>query len=131
MDDRGGEFDMPHPLPSHPTVGNLYTTAIANHPLVLHPPVFSAGAFPVLFRPENFLTEKAIFFRFVGTIINRLRFLDLSKRPTTNIVRPSQTDFYRRIIVDTVVRAFANAHLPDLLHSRIFCKRSPFFHRSQ
>ena len=55
--------------------------------------------------------------------IDGFRFFDLTKRPATNVVWSGQANFYRRIIVDAVVGAFANAHLPNLLRWECVCSR--------
>src|SRR5690606_20912321 len=56
----GREFDVPHPLAADTAVGDFHPAAIADHPLVLHPAVLAASAFPVLLGAENPLAEQTI-----------------------------------------------------------------------
>ena len=79
-------------------------------PLYFIPAVLAARAFPVLFRAKDALAEQAVLFRTVGAIVDRLGLLHLAERPATDVVRPGQTDLYRRIIVNPIVCAFADTH---------------------
>src|SRR5205823_4365214 len=63
----------------------------------------AAGAFPVFFRTENLLTEEAILFRPVRTVIDRLRLFDFAERPGANIVRAGQADADSAVIIDAIV----------------------------
>ena len=76
---RGGKFDMPHAFASDSRVGDFDPATIADHPLVLHPTVLSASAFPVLFRAKNTFAEQAVFFGTVGSVVDRLRLFDFSE----------------------------------------------------
>ena len=111
VDNRGGQFDMAHPLPANAAVRHFHAAAIADHPLVFHAAVFAAGAFPVLFRSENLLAHQAVFFRTVGAVVDRFGLLDLAKRPAANVVRPCQADLHGRIVIDAIVGGFADAHV--------------------
>src|SRR5262245_49414365 len=93
--------------------------AITDHPLVLHAAIFSARAFPVLLRSKNPFAKKTVLLGTIGAVIDRLRLFDLSKGPTTNIVRPGQADLDGRVIVDAIICAFADAHVPKLLCSEV------------
>ncbi len=62
VNNRRGQLDVAHSLAAHATVGDLHTTAVADHALVLHPAVLTAGTFPVLFRPKDTLAKQTVFF---------------------------------------------------------------------
>src|SRR5262249_49670414 len=94
----------------HAAMSHFDATTVANHPLILHAPVFAAGAFPVLLRAENTLAEEAVFFRTIGAIINRLRFLDFAERPAANVMGAGQADAHRPIIINPVIAAFTGTH---------------------
>ncbi len=101
---------MSHAFAAHATVRNLHTATIADHALVLHPTVLAASALPVLFRSENTLAKQTVFFRTVGTVVDRFRLFDFAERPTTDVLRASQRDLYRGEIVDAVVSNFSCRH---------------------
>ena len=99
-----GEVDMAHPFAAHPAMGHLDTALVADHPFIFHAAVFTAGAFPVFFRPEDPLAEEPITLRTVGAVVDGFGFFHLAVGPRApNVVGISQADPYRRIIVDTVV----------------------------
>src|SRR5690606_36821964 len=107
----GGEFDVPHPLATHPAVGHLHPTAVADHPLVLHAAVLAAGAFPVLLWAKDPLAEQTVLLRTIGPVVNRLGLLDFPKRPTPNVVRPRQADLHRSVVVNAIeVGSFKETH---------------------
>ena len=85
---------MTHSLTTNAAMGHFHSTPVTDHPLVFHAPVFATGAFPVFFRAKYFFAHKPILFGTVRTIVNRLRFLHLTERPATDVVRSGQTDFY-------------------------------------
>ncbi len=62
-------------------VGDFPAAAVADHPLVLHAAVPTAGAFPVLLGAEDSLAEEAVLFGAVGPVVDRFRLLDLAERP--------------------------------------------------
>ena len=53
---------------------DLDAAFIAYDAAVLHPLVFAADAFPVLYRPENLCAKKSVPFRLESTVIYRFRF---------------------------------------------------------
>src|SRR5690606_19667149 len=89
---RGGQLNVAHPLAADAAVSHLHAAAVTDHPLVLHPAILAAGAFPVLLRTKNPLAEQTVAFRTIRTVVNRLGLLDFAERPAANIVRTSQTD---------------------------------------
>ena len=64
-----------------PDIGqrNLDAALLADDALVLHALVFAAQALVVLHRAEYPRTEQAVALRLKGTIVDRLRLLDLAK----------------------------------------------------
>jgi len=110
VDHRGRELDVPHPLAPHPAVGDLHAAAVADHPLVLHPPVLAAGALPVLLGAEDLLAHQAVLLGTVGAVVDRLRLLDLAERPAADVVWAGEADLHRRVVVDTIVGGFTDAH---------------------
>ena len=107
--DRRGQLDVAHPLAADAAVRDLDAAAVADHALVFHAAVLAAGAFPVLFRAEDPLAEQAVLFRTVGAVVDRLGLLDFAERPAADVVRPGQADLDRRVVVDPIVRAFADS----------------------
>ena len=111
MRDRRCQFDVAHSLAANLGMGHLYPATIADHPLIFHAAVFSAGALPVFFGSKNTLAHQAVFFRTVGAVVDCFRFFNFTKRPTANVMRTRQTDFHRGVVVDSIVGCFANAHV--------------------
>ena len=105
VDDRRGQFDVPHALATNAAVRDFDAAAIADHALVLHAAVLAAGTFPVLFRTEDPLAEQTVFFGTVGSVVDRFRLLDFAERPTADVLRTGQGDLDRRVIVDAIVGA--------------------------
>ncbi len=103
VDDRGGQFDMAHAFAADAAVRHLDAATVADHALVFHAAVLATRAFPVLFRPENPFAEQAVFFGAVRSVIDRFRLFDFAERPAAYVVRTRQADFYRSVIVNSVV----------------------------
>ena len=110
MDDRRCQFDVAHALAADAAVGDLHAAAVADHPLVLHPAVLSAGALPVLLRSEDLLAHQAVLFGTVRAVVDRLGLLHLAKRPALDVMGPSQADLHGGIVVDAIVGGFTDAH---------------------
>ncbi len=106
---------MTHALAAYPRVSDLYAATVADHPLVLHAPILTAGALPVLFRSENSLAKQTVLFRSVGSVVDRLGFLYFAKRPTANILRAGKADLDGCKIVYAIVTGFSCRHEPRLL----------------
>ena len=112
VDDRRGQFDVPHSLSANARVGDFHTTAVTDHALVFHSTVFTAGALPVLFRSENTLTEQAVFFWTIRSVVDRFWLFDFAERPALDVLWTSQGNSDRCVIVNAIVVAgFANRHL--------------------
>src|SRR5207253_683730 len=102
MNDRGGQLDVAHALAADAAMRDLDAAAVADHPLVFHAAVFAAGAFPVLFRPEDTFTKQTVLFRTVRAVIDRLRLFDFAEGPAANIVGTRQADANRAVVVNAV-----------------------------
>src|SRR5690348_16764549 len=87
MGDGRGELDMPHTVAPDLLDGDLDATFLADDALVLHPFVFAAKAFVVLYGAEDPGTEQSIPFWFEGPVIDGFRFLDLAMRPAKDLIR--------------------------------------------
>ena len=61
-------------------------------PLVLQALVLAAQALVVLDRPEDLGAEQAVAFGLEGTVVNRLRLLDLAERPRTDLLGRGNAD---------------------------------------
>ena len=86
------ELDMPHPFAAHLLLGHFHPASVAHDSFVTDSFVFAAMAFPVLGRTEDTLTEKAIAFRLVCTVIDRLRFGHFAMGTFQNGFGRCQTD---------------------------------------
>ena len=69
MCDGDNEFDMPRPFTTNFLLGDLYTTSIADNTLVTDTLVFATSALIVTRGTEDALTEKAVTFGLIGSII--------------------------------------------------------------
>ena len=87
MRNRSSQLNVAHPLTADTGLRDFNTAAIADHTLIADLLVLSAGALPVLGRTEDTLAEQTVTFRFLGTIVDSLRFLDFAIRPLTNTFR--------------------------------------------
>ena len=90
---------MAHPFPSHPGMGNLYPASVAYYPFMFYPFILAAEALPVPFWPKNLLAEETVLLRPVGTVVDGLRLLHLSVRPTTDVLLGGQAYPYGVIFV--------------------------------
>ena len=102
---------MAHSLSANTAVRHLHATTVTDHPLVLHPTILAAGAFPVFFWSEDLLAHQAVLFGTVGAVVDRLWLLDFAKGPAANVMRPRQADLHGRVVVDAIVCGFADAHV--------------------
>ena len=67
------QLDMTHAFPSHFLLGHFNTATVANDPFVPDPFVFTAVAFPILYRAEDPFTEKAITLRLIRPVVDGFR----------------------------------------------------------
>ena len=64
----------------------------ADDALVLHALVLAAQAFVILDRPEDARAEQPVALRLEGTVVDRLRLLDLAERPRQDLLRARDRD---------------------------------------
>src|SRR6266849_741064 len=88
--DRGGQGDVPEPLPADFGLNHLDAALLAHHAAMLHPLVLAAVALIVLHRSEDSGAEQPVPLRLEGAVVNRLRLLHLSVRPLANLIRRRQ-----------------------------------------
>ena len=101
--DGRGQVDVAHPLTAHSGMRDLDSAAIADDAAVLDPLVLAAEALPVPLRSEDPLAEQTVLLGTVGAVVDGLRLLNLSVRPRENVVRGSQPDVNRTVVVDAFV----------------------------
>ena len=77
----------------------VYAALFTNVTLIFYSLVFTAMTFPVLHRPENLFAEKTVSFGFLGTVVNRFGFCNLTERPFSDFLRRSNADLNRIEIV--------------------------------
>src|SRR5437667_10068946 len=83
---------MAHALTAHFRACDLYAALIADNSLTTDASIFTAVAVPVLGWAEDALTEQSIFFRLECTVVDCLRFRDLTVAPATNLLRASKAN---------------------------------------
>ena len=81
---------MAHPFTTNLEVGHLYAATITNHTLVSDGLELAAIAFPFFRRSENLLAEESVPFRTQGPVIDCLRLLDLTVRPSPDLLGAGQ-----------------------------------------
>ena len=77
---------MAHTLTTYLRAGHLNTTALTHNALEAHALVLTAVALPVLGGAEDTLVEEAVLLGLQGTVVDGLGLLNLTKRPTTDVV---------------------------------------------
>src|SRR5210317_2671262 len=103
MCDRAGQFDVRHTLTANLRLRYLNTTFFADNTAMLEALVLPAQALVVLDRAEDLCTEQAVTFWLERAVVDRLRLLDLAKRPRPDHVGRRQTDANRIEVVDRVL----------------------------
>src|SRR5688572_24773740 len=92
MRNRRGQFDMAHALATHLRERDFNAALLADHATILHALVLAAQALVVLDRAEDARAEQAVALRLEGTIVDRLRLLDLAIRPGADALRTGDRD---------------------------------------
>ena len=107
---------MSHALTADGRFCNFNAAAVADNALITDLLVLAAVAFPVLGRSENTLAEQAVFFRLQRTVVDGLRFFDLSMGPFADLIRGCQTDADRiecdRLVLFLLVVCICHICLP-------------------
>ncbi len=78
MGDRRRQFNVTHAFASDAGFRDLNAAAVADDSFIADLLIFTAVAFPVLARAENALAEQSAFFRLQRSVVNGLRFSDLT-----------------------------------------------------
>jgi hypothetical protein len=73
------EFNVAHALSANNSAGNLHSTFLADNTLVADAAVLLAGTFVVLNWSKDALIKKPMLFRTLCSVVNGLRFGDLTK----------------------------------------------------
>src|SRR5579863_5236340 len=117
MRDRGGQRDMAHALAAHARQRDLDAAFLADDALVFHALVLAAQALVILDRAEDARAEQTVALRLEGPVIDRLRLLDLAKRPGENLLRAGDADLnlIERLRLDDRREGIGDF----LIHSRI------------
>src|SRR5687768_7900457 len=116
MGDRGGELDMAHALAPDPRQRHLDAALLADDALELHALVLAAQALVVLDRPEDAGAEQPVPLRLEGTVVDRLRLLDLAERPGLDLFRAGDRDLDR---VERLLHRLLAEKVHDLLLHRL------------
>ena len=98
----GCELDVAHALTADGGLGDLHATALTNDSFEADSLVLAARALPVAARSEDLLSEETVLLRLQGAVVDRLRLLNLTVRPTTDVVcgRETDLDFVKRVNVE-------------------------------
>src|SRR5512143_1656464 len=86
---------MAHALAPHLGLYHLDAALVAHNAAVLHPFVLAAETLPVLDRAGDLRAEQAVTLGFEGSVIVRVRFLDLAVGPRLDPVRRRDLDPHR------------------------------------
>ena len=89
---RHSQIDVAHALTTHAGGSHLHAAAVTDHALVLGALVAATGAFHVAGRAEDAFAEQTTLLRLEGTVVNRLRVLDLAAGPAQDIIRAGHGD---------------------------------------
>src|SRR5690625_1782061 len=89
---RRGDLDVTPPFAPNLGASDLDSAAFADDALEADALVFTAIAFPVPGGAENLLAEQSVALWFERAIVNGFWLLDLTMRPSTNIVCSGQAD---------------------------------------
>ena len=92
MRDRGGQFDMAHPLAAHLLKGDFHAALFADNAAIFHALVFAAQAFVILDRAKDTRTEQAITFGLKRAVVDGFRLFDLAEGPRQDPFGRSQRD---------------------------------------
>ncbi|SLD06273.1 Uncharacterised protein [Mycobacteroides abscessus subsp. massiliense] len=102
--DRGGQFDVAHPLTAHLGTGHLNAAALTDDALEAHALVLAAVALPVASRSEDLLAEQAVLLGLERAVVDGLRLLDFAEGPVSDVIRrrEADTEFIEEVDVEHV-----------------------------
>ena len=109
---RGGQLDVTHPLSSYFCFRYFYTALIAYDAFVTNSFIFPAVTFPVLCRSKDPFTVQSVFFRFQSSVVDRLRFGNLSMRPAQDLFSRCQPDLQGLKIIQFIIVVIVHRSLP-------------------
>ena len=92
MGNRGGQFDMAHPLAAHLLQGDFHAAFFADNAAIFHALVFAAEAFVILDRPEDTGAEQTVPLGLEGPVVDGFRLFDLAERPRQDPLWRGQAD---------------------------------------
>ena len=92
MGGRAGQLNVAHALPANLGQGDFNAAFFADDAAMLEALVLTAQTFVVFDRPKDLGAEQAIAFGLEGAVIDRLRLLDFTIRPRTNLVGRSEAN---------------------------------------
>src|SRR5690625_6674999 len=92
MHHRNHQLDVPHSLSPNFLFSHLYSASITNNSFIPDSFVLTAETLIILHRTKNPLTEQAISFWLICTVIDRFRFEYFSIRSLQDIIRRSKAD---------------------------------------
>ena len=119
MGDRRGERDVPHALAPNARQRDFDAALLADDALVLHALVLAAQALVILNRPEDARAEQSVALGLEGTVVDRLRLLDLAERPREDLLRARDRDLN---LVERLWLSDRREGIRDfLIHSCISC----------
>ena len=90
--DRGGQFDMAHPLAAHLLKGDFHAALFADNAAIFHALVFAAKAFVILDRAKDTRAEQAVTFGLERAVVDGFRLFDLAEGPRQDPFGRSQRD---------------------------------------
>src|SRR5690606_16062458 len=88
----GGELDVAHALTTDGALGDLHAAALADDALEADTLVLATGALPVAGGAEDLLAEEAVLLRLQRAVVDRLGLLDLTVRPSADVVSGREAD---------------------------------------
>ena len=89
---RNDKLDVSSALSSHLLLSHLNTATVAHYALVAYALILTAGTLIVLLGTKDALTEQTVTLGLVCTIIDGLRFCNLTERALQDLLRRSQTN---------------------------------------
>ena len=90
--DGGGQLDVAHALAPDAGERHFNAALLAGHAAILDALVLAAQALVILDRPEDAGAEQAVTLRLERAVVDRLRLLDLARRPFPDLFRARDRD---------------------------------------
>ena len=115
MGHRHNQLDVSGTLTTHFLFSDLHTATVADNAFITDALIFSAVAFVILRRTENAFAEETITLWLVRTIVDGLRFEDLTVRIGLNFFRRSQANGNLREVTLYLVVSFKCHVLYEIL----------------